>query len=83
MAKSHKPEKPKTGAAAYPSPYGSHSCMINEEATAALNNPLRVVCTDEDGDYETDRDRIDNNTADANRHSGSRIRKKVVIQKEK
>ena len=57
----------------YPSRFGSHSSMINEEATGKLNDPKRVVLEDEFGLYETDRNRLDTGAADPNRYVQSRI----------
>lgn len=53
----------------YPSRFGSHSSMIDAEATEKLGDPKRVVLRDEFGLYETDRKSLDNREADVNRHS--------------
>lgn len=61
----------------YKSRYGSHSSMINEEATAKL--PLEandvVVLTDEFGDYTTERSNLDSGTVDQRRCATSRLGK--------
>jgi hypothetical protein len=54
----------------YPSEFGSHASMINEEATKALKDPNKVVLEDGWGDYVTDRNRLGNGLADPNRYSG-------------
>jgi len=58
----------------YPSRYGSHKSMIDEEKSKALNNPALVVCTDEWGDYTTYIDRLDSGLADPKRCNGNRVR---------
>lgn len=58
----------------YPSPYGSHTCMIDEEATTQLNNEKLVVLKDDDGWYVTERNRLDQNIADANRYGSKTAR---------
>ncbi|RDJ35413.1 MAG: hypothetical protein DWQ19_11395 [Crenarchaeota archaeon] len=66
-AKESKPE--------YPSQFGSHASMIDQEATDQLGNPDRVVLKDDHGVYETDRNRLDNGLADPNRYRTSRLGK--------
>jgi len=60
----------------YPSLFGSHASMINEEETAKLNDPKKVVLEDDLGLYTTDRDRLDKGMADPNRHDGRRMKVK-------
>lgn len=49
-----------------PSPFGSHSSMINSELSPATGDV--VILTDEYGDYKTTRDRLDSGLADPNRY---------------
>lgn len=58
----------------YPSRFGSHKVMINEDKTAKLSDG-NVVLTDEHGDYVTARDRLDTGLADPNRLCTSRLGK--------
>jgi hypothetical protein len=58
----------------YPSWYGSHTSMIDEELTADLNDEKLVVCKDENGCYLTERNRLDNHLADPNRYSSEKAR---------
>ena len=53
----------------YPSLFGSHASMINEEETAKLNDPKKVVLEDDWGLYTTDRDRLDKGMTDPNRNT--------------
>ena len=57
----------------YPSFFGSHSSMIDEEETAKLNDPKLVVLKDEDGFYTTERNRLDTKMADPNRYPTARL----------
>ena len=57
----------------YPSQFGSHSSMIDQEATEKLSDPNRVVIKDELGLYETERFYLDSNRADPNRYRTSRL----------
>ena len=57
---------------AYPSQYGSHASMVDEEATKGLNDTKLVVCKDEHGTYITERNRLDSGLADPNRYACSR-----------
>lgn len=52
----------------YPSKYGSHKMMVNDEKTAQLNKEGRVICTDEYGDYETSISKLDDKLADVRRY---------------
>jgi len=54
----------------YPSEFGSHSIMIDEEETKLLNNPDKVVLRDEKGLYTTDKNKVDSGLADVNRYGG-------------
>ena len=65
---SKKKEEPK-----FPSLYGSHSSMIDEEETEKLDDDTMVVLKDEKGLYKTYRKRLDNKMADPRRYNMSRI----------
>ena len=58
----------------YPTRFGSHSSMIDEEKTGELNKDKKVVLEDEHGYYVTDEDRIDNGLADPSRYKSSRLK---------
>lgn len=58
----------------YPSPYGSHASMVDNEATAQLADAQNVVCMDEGGWYVTLKRRLDNGVADPNRYANSQAR---------
>lgn len=64
-------EKPK--AYEFPSRFGSHASMVDEEATAALKDEKMVVCNDELGSYTTERAKLDSGMADLNRYTRFRI----------
>ncbi len=51
----------------YPSRYGSHASMIDEEKTSELTDEKMVVLKDEHGMYITYKDRLDNGLADPKR----------------
>ena len=57
----------------YPSRYGSHSSMIDEQKAAELEalygNSERVMLEDEGGHYITYRSRLDSGLADPKRYS--------------
>ena len=65
---SKKKEEPK-----FPSLYGSHSSMIEEEETEKLDDDTMVVLKVEKGLYKTYRKRLDNKMADTRRYDMSRI----------
>ena len=58
----------------YPSRFGSHESMIDEEATEKRTDD-KVVLRDEHGPYVTERSRLDTKLADPNRYSGREISK--------
>jgi len=64
----------------YPSAYGSHSSMIDEEMTEKLKDKSLVVLKDERGHYVTERKRLDTKMADANRHCLEETRKKDLTE---
>jgi len=64
----------------YPSVYGSHASMIDEEMTAKLKDNSLAILKDERGDYVTERKRLDNNMADTNRHCLEETRKKDLTE---
>lgn len=57
----------------FPSRFGSHSSMIDEEKTKELNDPAQVVLRDEFGHYVTERNRLDTKMSDPNRYAEKRI----------
>jgi hypothetical protein len=57
----------------YPTRFGSHSSMIDEEKTGKLNDGQRVVLEDEHGYYTTERKKLDSGSADPNRYKGDRL----------
>lgn len=61
-------ESARTRQLAFPSWYGSHASMVDEEATAKLGEEGKVVCVGENGPYVTFRSRLDNGLADPNRY---------------
>lgn len=58
----------------YPSHFGSHASMVDEEETAKLNDEKYVVLKDEHGFYKTERSKLDNG-CDPNRYAQSRLGK--------
>ena len=58
----------------YPTRYGSHSSMVNEEKTEELNCENKVVIEDEHGYYITDTNRLDNGLADPKRYNSTRLK---------
>ena len=73
----------------YPSVYGSHKVMIDEEKTKELGCEGKVVCKDERGFYATDRNRLDEGLADPNRFASGQglnrnepTRRKVEVEDE-
>jgi len=58
----------------YPTRFGSHSSMIDEEKTGELNNDQVVVLEDEHGYYTTERKRLDSGLADPNRYKDDRLK---------
>ena len=58
----------------YPTRYGSHASMIDEEKTGYINEENKVVIEDEHGYYITDVSRLDNGLADPKRYNTSRLK---------
>lgn len=58
----------------YPSHFGSHSSMIDEEETKKLDDSNLVVLRDEHGIYTTERRRLDDGLTDTNRCVSSRLK---------
>ena len=54
----------------FPSDYGSHASMIDEDETEKLGDDTKAVLKDNVGTYVTERNRLDSGLADPNRHSG-------------
>ena len=57
----------------YPTRYGSHASMVDEEKTNELNDENKVVIQDEHGYYITDKSRLDSGLADPKRYNTSRL----------
>ena len=68
-----KKEEPK-----FPSLYGSHSSMIDEEETKKLDDEKMVVLRDEKGLYVTYRKRLDTKMADPSRYDSKRKKERIV-----
>lgn len=75
MAKTLEMWNEKKSAYAYPSRFGSHTIMIDQEATSYLSDNNMVVIKDEHGIYTTERKKLDNGMADPNRYATSRLGK--------
>lgn len=75
MSKKSQPEDNKKQAYQFPSRFGSHSSMIDEARTNALNNHRLVVLKDEHGYYTTEWNRLDTGLCDPNRYVVKRIGK--------
>jgi len=63
----------------YPSPYGSHKSMVDEEVTKELNNGY-VVCKDAGGHYLTRPKNLDTGLADPYRHSSKAYRDGMLVE---
>jgi hypothetical protein len=57
----------------YPTRYGSHSSMVDEDKTEELSEDGAVVLKDEHGYYKTYANRIDTGLADPKRYGTSRL----------
>jgi hypothetical protein len=73
--KKHIPPGKKKEEPKFPSLYGSHSSMIDEEETEKLDDDTMVVLKDEKGLYTTYRKRLDSKIADPKRFNMSRTPK--------
>lgn len=71
MAKSKKIEKV---VEQFPSPYGSHQSMVDENLTKELGQDGKVMCKDGEGYYITKAVNLDNGAADPFRFSGKQPR---------
>lgn len=58
----------------YQSRFGSHRSMVDNVKTAALDDPNRVVCVDEYGEYTTFVTRLDTGEIDQIRADGRRVK---------
>ena len=67
----------------FPSHFGSHSSMIDAEATEKLGDVNLVVLNDEHGSYTTEKIRLDNGCADPNRYESKRLHKLFVRKEDK
>ena len=70
---SKKKEEPK-----FPSLYGSHSSMIDEEETKKLDDEKMVALRDEKGLYVTYKKRLDTKMADPSRYDSKRKKERIV-----
>ena len=72
-----KKESPK-----FPSPFGSHSSMVQKELSEELQKqqPQLAVLEDENGLYITETSRLDNHMADPNRYAGEKFRKEQLAK---
>ena len=70
----------------YPSDFGSHASMVNEELTSKIAAAKQdatdpwVILTDERGSYATRKSRLDSGMADPNRCADQPIREKAVAE---
>jgi hypothetical protein len=68
----------------FPSDFGSHAGMTNEELTAKVAAARQdaadpwLILTDERGDYGTRQSRLDTGLADPHRYADQRVREKMV-----
>lgn len=68
----------------YPSDFGSHTSMANEELTGKIAAAKQdagdpwVILKDERGEYATRKSRLDSGLADPNRCADQPVREKVV-----
>ena len=56
-----------------PSRYGSHASMIDENLQEAVADEGWVILRDENGVYNTTRDRLDTGLADPRRYDSARV----------
>lgn len=75
-------KKEKASSYTFPSHFGSHKSMIDEEATKEAEEGW-VFCKDEFGLYKTPIDRLDSGLADPNRNASCRLEKLFAKKKEK
>lgn len=70
----------------YPSDFGSHTTMVNEELTGKIAAAKQdaadpwVVLVDERGSYATHKSRLDSGMADPNRCADQPIRERAVAE---
>lgn len=57
----------------FPSQFGSHASMVDQEKTVKLGQDNLVACLDEYGVYVTEKNRLDSGCADPNRFKESRL----------
>lgn len=70
-----KKEEPK-----YPSTFGSHQVMVDEELTIKVNDDKMVVCKDDDGPYVTFKNRLNNGMSDNYRNTSEEFRRKQLVK---
>ena len=81
MAKKIKESTEKYRTITTPSHFGSHSSMIDQEETDRLDDPDKVVLSDDEGKYITEKSRLDSGLADVNRYDFI-SRQEIVDEKE-
>lgn len=66
--------------AKFPSVFGSHASMINQDLTTELQkqHPASCVLEDENGAYVTETVRLDTHMADPNRYANEKYRKDLL-----
>lgn len=67
-------EKKSTTVYPYPSRYGSHKSMVDNDLSSKLTEPNQVICVDEHGPYTTFINRLDSGLADPKRCNGERLK---------
>lgn len=72
MAKKIREKKEKSNYS-FPSRFGSHLSMVDEELTKKLDDVNKVVCNDEHGSYVTFRNRLDSGVSDPARYETKRV----------
>lgn len=74
--------KEKGATYSYPSRFGSHTSMIDQDETTKLGDAALVACRDEFGVYVTEKARLDTGLADPKRYVETRLTK-LFVSKEK
>lgn len=83
-AKDEKAGGKKEAKVVYPSEFGSHASMANEELTGKISAGKQdatdpwIILKDERGDFATRKSRLDTGLADPNRCADQPVRDKVV-----
>lgn len=64
----------------YPSTFGSHQVMVDEELSEKINDEKMVVCKDDHGSYVTFKNRLNNGMSDNYRNTSEEFRKKQLVK---